>query len=177
DVATAKPNPPVINNADGNREIFLYDYAQRRTFQLTNTRHVLKTASPSPTPTPTVDPATIQIEISNNQPMLSFNPGTNTYTIVFTSNAPVSPKDFDGVDPGSPTNTDMNQEIWTYQFTVSGAVNLADGADIPYEDLSTGPFTRITNTPASRAPSAGSSSAFPFVAFDNRAASISDNGD
>ena len=185
DVATAKPNPPVINNADGNREIFLYDYAQRRTFQLTNTRHVLKAASPTPTPTaspsptatPTVDPATIQIEISNNQPMLSFNPGTNTYTIVFSSNAPVSPKDFNGVDPGAPTNTDMNQEIWTYQFTVSGAVDLADGGDIPYEDLSQGPFTRITNTPASRAPSAGSSSTFPFVAFDNRDASISDNGD
>src|SRR6185503_14963043 len=191
DAATLKLGQTLANkspdNTDGNREIFLYDYAQRRIFQITNTKHVLKTASPSPSPSPSASPAAspsgtpdftnIQIEISNNQPMLSFNPGTNTYTIVFSSNAPVTPKNFDGIDPGAPTNTDMNQEIWTYQFTVSGAVNLSDGGDIPYEDLTTGPFTRITNTPASRAPSAGSSSAFPFVAFDNRAASISDNGD
>src|SRR4029079_9989219 len=38
------------NNADGNREIFLIDYAQRRIFQLTNTNNVQKPpASPSPT--------------------------------------------------------------------------------------------------------------------------------
>ena len=30
------------NNADGNNEIFLLDYAQRRIFQITNTRHVPK---------------------------------------------------------------------------------------------------------------------------------------
>jgi hypothetical protein len=28
------------NNADGNREIFLLDYAQRRIFQITNTKNV-----------------------------------------------------------------------------------------------------------------------------------------
>ena len=35
-VATVNPN-----NADGNREIFLFDYAQRRIYQITNTRNVL----------------------------------------------------------------------------------------------------------------------------------------
>jgi len=35
------------NNADGNRELFLADYAQRRIFQLTNTKNV---ANPAPSP-------------------------------------------------------------------------------------------------------------------------------
>ena len=44
-------------NADGNREIFLFDYAQRRIFQLTNTKNVQKPpASPTPTPTPAASP-------------------------------------------------------------------------------------------------------------------------
>ncbi|MDQ5844632.1 MAG: hypothetical protein M3539_04980, partial [Acidobacteriota bacterium] len=92
------------NNGDGNYELFLFDYAQRRIFQLTNTKNVTKapasptpTPSPaaSPTPTPTAtpaDPAQVQIEISNKDPMISFEPvlvgGTRVYTIVFTSNAP-----------------------------------------------------------------------------------------
>ena len=33
-------NPNARNNEDGNREIFLVDYAQRRIFQITNTRNV-----------------------------------------------------------------------------------------------------------------------------------------
>jgi uncharacterized protein (TIGR03437 family) len=188
DVSTLKPtqtiNTKSPDNLDGNREIFLYDYAQRRIFQITNTKSVAKpTATPSPTASPTATPSpapldftNIQIEVSNLRPMISFQPGTNTYTIVFSSNAPVTPAFFDGVDPGAPANADFNQEIWIYQFTIAGAVNLADGADIPYEDLSGGPFTRITNTPASRAPSAGSTTAAPFFADDNRDASISDDG-
>ena len=115
------------------------------------------------------------------EPVLSA--GNRTYTIVFSSNAPVTPALFDGTDPGAPTNTDMNTEIWTYQFTVPDAVNLAEGADIAFQDLSTGTFTRITNTPASRAPSAGTPTGCfadlgcqPFYADDNREASISDDG-
>lgn len=192
DVSTLKPTQTTKapNNTDGNREVFLYDYAQRRIFQLTNTRSVVRptaTPSPSPSPSPTASPTAsptpspidftnVLIEISNNRPQLSFQPSTNTFTIVFSSNAPVTPALFDGTDPGAPTNTDMNQEVWIYQFTVSGPVNLADGADIPYEDLSAGTFTRITNTPASRPPSAGSTTAAPFVADDNRDASLSDDG-
>src|SRR5688572_20586478 len=35
-------NPNARNNEDGNREIFLVDYAQRRIFQITNTKNVPK---------------------------------------------------------------------------------------------------------------------------------------
>src|SRR5438128_7247888 len=51
DIATEKT--AARNNQDGNREIFLYDYAQRRIFQLTDTKSVLNPASsPSPSPSP-----------------------------------------------------------------------------------------------------------------------------
>jgi uncharacterized protein (TIGR03437 family) len=70
----------------------------------------------------------------------------------------------------------MNTELWTYQFTVPEVADLSQGADIPFQDLSTGPFTRITNTPASRPPIAGSTTVAPFVADDNRDATISDDG-
>jgi uncharacterized protein (TIGR03437 family) len=88
----------------------------------------------------------------------------------------VTPAFFDGTDPGAPANTDMNMELWTYQFTVPEVADLSQGADIPFEDLSTGTFNRITNTPASRAPIAGSTTTAPFVADDNRDATISDDG-
>ncbi|MDX6575989.1 MAG: hypothetical protein QOE96_1942, partial [Blastocatellia bacterium] len=116
DIATEKTT--TRNNQDGNRELFLFDYAQRRIFQLTNTRSVLNPpGSPSPTPSPSpspsvspsptasptptpVDPSSVAIDISNNAPMISLEPqlvaGQRTYTIVFSSNAPVSPASFDG---------------------------------------------------------------------------------
>lgn len=205
DSATLKPGETASTksptNTDGNTEIFLYDYAQRRVFQLTNTKAVLNpssspTASPSPSPspspsvspsaspTPTASPtpvsfSSIKIDIQNKRPMISADPalsgGLRTYTIVFSSNAP-NPQNFDGTDPGTPTNTDMNMELWTYQFTVSEVADLSQGADIPFQDLSTGPFTRITNTPASRPPLPGSTTQAPFVADDNRDATISDDG-
>ena len=49
DVATEKT--PTRNNADGNREIFLLDYAQRRIFQITDTKNV-------PNPPSTASPTT-----------------------------------------------------------------------------------------------------------------------
>src|SRR5437763_10652879 len=187
--------------------IFLIDFSRSRIFKIINKCIVLKTPgtpalspiprpipspcfspSPSPTvsPTPPVDePTNTQIEISNNRPMISVEPilsgGNRTYTIVFSSNAPVTPANFDGTDPGAPTNTDMNQEIWTYQFTVADTANLSSGADLGPIDLTTGTFKRITNTPASRAPSPGGAASngapfSPFIADDNRDATISDNG-
>src|SRR5712691_9288010 len=56
DIATEKTASR--NNADGNREIFLLDYAQRRIFQITNTTNAQKipSASPTPTPTPSASP-------------------------------------------------------------------------------------------------------------------------
>ena len=56
--AAGNPNPNARNNEDGNREIFLIDYAQRRVFQITNTKNVPKaTATPTPTPTPSPSPS------------------------------------------------------------------------------------------------------------------------
>ena len=193
DIATEKT--ATRHNQDGNREIFLFDYAQRRIFQLTDTKSVVKTGSPTPSPSPSpspsvsptasptptpVDNSNVAIEISNNRPMISLEPllvaGQRTYTIVFSSNAPVTPASFDGTDPGAPTNTDMNQEIWTYQFTVADTADLTSGAEVGPIDLTTGTFARVTDTAASRAPTAGTTLAPPFVADDNRDASISDNG-
>ncbi|HKO63554.1 MAG TPA: hypothetical protein VJV03_20490, partial [Pyrinomonadaceae bacterium] len=192
-VATDNPN-----NADGNREIFLADYAQRKIFQLTNTKNVPKpAASPSPTPTPSpspsptaspapapADPTQVQIEVSNNRPMITFAPtpivggpsaGKLIYTIVFSSNA-VNP-----LDPGTnPSSTDANQEVWILQLapaTNLTEAELASGAEFS-EDLFTGStFRQLTNTTASRPPTAGAVGMAPFVADDNREAFISDNGD
>lgn len=202
DIATEKT--ATRNNTDGNREIFLYDYAQRRIFQLTDTRSVLNppgspsptpspspspSVSPSPSPSPTASPTptpidliNVAIEVSNNQPQISLEgtipvAGQHTYTIVFNSNAPVSPASFDGTNPGGTIATDMNTEIWTYKFTVPDVASLSSGAEVGPIDLTTiGTFTRITNTPASAAPVAASSTSFPRVADDNRDASISDDG-
>jgi uncharacterized protein (TIGR03437 family) len=185
-VATVNPN-----NADGNREIFLLDYAQRRIFQITNTRNVLKasgtptptptpspSASPTPTPAPTpADPTLVDVEISNNRPMISFEPplvgGKRVYTIVFSSNAP-SPASFDGTGSAA-LSADANQEIWTYQLPAVTDLDLTTGDDVSV-DLLSGTYTQITSTPASRAPSAGASGLLPFVADDNREAAINDDG-
>lgn len=196
DVATEKT--AARNNADGNREIFLADYAQRRVFQITDTKNVPKptpsptptpspspspTVSPSPTPTPVptpADPTQVQIEISNNRPMITYAPalsdGSRVFTIVFSSNAPVTPENFDGVDTGGVLAADGNQEIWIYQLPPVTDVSLSSGADLPLQDLTAGTFTRITDTPASRLPTPGATNIAPFVADDNRSAMISDNG-
>lgn len=185
------------NNADGNREIFLLDYAQRRIFQLTNTRNVLKpppSPTPTPTPTPTPSPAPsptptpgptpadtslVQIEISNNQPIISFEPalvgGQRFYQIVFSSNAP-NPANFDGTGSAA-LSADANQEIWVYLVPAVTDLSLTSGEEVPFLDLSTGTFQQITNTTASRTPTAGSLGVSPFVADDNREAVISDNGE
>ena len=197
DIATEKT--ATRNNQDGNREIFLFDYAQRRVFQLTDTKSVLNPpGSPSPTPSPSPSPSVspspspsatppaveltdVAIEVSNNRPIITLEgtvpvAGQHTYTIVFSSNAPVSPASFDGTNPGGTVATDMNQEIWTYQFTVADTADLSSGAEVGPVDLTAGTFKQITNTPASAAPVAGSTTSAPRVADDNREASISDDG-
>lgn len=190
DVATEKNGR---NNADGNREIFLADYAQRRIFQITNTRHVpnptsspsptpTPSASPSPTPTPSPTPANltlVKIEIDNRSPMISLAPvpsagGQRVYTIVFSSNAP-DPGNFDGSEGN--LAADGNSEIWIYQLPAVTDVDLTLGAELIRQDLTVGgTFKRVTNTPASRLPTPGSSSAAPFFADDNREPAISDDG-
>ena len=79
------------NNADGNREIFLYDYAQRRIFQITNTKNVPNPASDAESDSDT-EPNTdaesdthaqprhrrirllAKVEIDNRSPMISLAP-------------------------------------------------------------------------------------------------------
>src|SRR5215208_6214760 len=198
DVATEKNESR--NNADGNREIFLADYAQRRIFQITNTKNVANpapsptptpspTASPSPTPTPIplpADPTLVKIEIDNRSPMISLEPvlsaGVRVYTIVFSSNAP-DPENFDGTTEGT-LATDGNSEIWIYQLRAVPDVDLTLGADLPLLDLTTGgTFKQVTITttpsavPRPGKPSVnGNPAVAPFFADDNREPAISDDG-
>jgi hypothetical protein len=193
DVATEKT--ATRNNADGNREIFLADYAQRRIFQITNTRNVQimnppasptptpsPTPSPSPTPTPAPTPADrtqVKIEIDNRSPMISLAPalvgGVRNYIIVFSSNAP-DPGLFNGTD-STALDADANSEIWIYRVPAVADVDLTLGADLPLQDLAAGSFEPVTiDTPASRPPQPGSANNTPFFADDNREPTISDNG-
>src|SRR4029078_9822787 len=73
----ATENP---RNADGNIEIFLWDYAQRRIFQITDTKDLLF----SPSGVNTQD--NIRVEIINTRPTIS-NDGK---WIVFSSNASIA---------------------------------------------------------------------------------------
>ena len=194
-------NPNARNNEDGNREIFLLDYAQRRIFQLTNTKNIQKPpASPTPTPTPTATPtptpgatptptpvptppdlSLVKIEISNNHPVISLEPalagGKRIYTIVFSSNAP-DPKNFDGIETTALTsdpNNGWNQEIWIYQLPEFDDVfDLSNGDEVPYADLTGGVFRPVTNTAPSRPLRTGVNP--PDVVDDNREAAISDDG-
>ncbi|HEV2827158.1 MAG TPA: hypothetical protein VGW76_06100 [Pyrinomonadaceae bacterium] len=204
DVATEKiptknpdgtTNPSARNNEDGNREIFLIDYAQRRIFQITNTRNVQKIpASPTPTPTPTPTPSPgasptptpvptppdltqVKIEISNNRPVITLEPalvsGKRIYTIVFSSNAP-DPRNFDGADSAALT-ANANQELWIYQLpAIDDQFDLTAGDEIPFEPLAAGTFRQITDTTPSRPLLA--TVTVPDVIDDNREATISDDG-
>jgi uncharacterized protein (TIGR03437 family) len=162
------------NNADGNREIFLFDYAQRRIFQITNTTSTRNnTAQPDfPAATPT-DRSNVLVEVSNNRPVLS----NNSRWIIFSSNA-ATPASFDGNDATNRAalEADGNQEMWLYFVPNPPAAVLTDGSDVqPVFPLSGGEFTQLTNTPASRLPTRGTASVAPFVADDNRNASSNDN--
>jgi hypothetical protein len=167
------------NNEDGNREIFLIDYAQRRIFQITDTKSALKDATKPP-----IDPATpndfsnITVEVSNNKPMIS-NDGR---WIVFSSNAS-TPGKFDGNEAANKTAllADGNQELFLYKVPQVTTVDLSSGADIPFTELAVSTnFTPVTQgTPASRVPQAGTATSAPFVADDNRDATVVtiDDGD
>lgn len=174
-VATVNPR-----NADRNVEIFLFDYAQRRIFQLTDTKVVL---------IDTDEPITfdnVRVEITNTRPVIS-NDGK---WIAFSSNATTStpktpdatnPSSFDGnaytdADGDNPLTLDANLEMWVYQIPTYTPADLTTGEEIPYTALDTGSFTRITNTPASQLPVPGTKTTGAFVADDNHDASINDDG-
>ncbi|HEV2914305.1 MAG TPA: hypothetical protein VGX92_13590 [Pyrinomonadaceae bacterium] len=161
------------NNADGNREIFLFDYAQRRIFQITNTTSTrVDTTKPDFLPDSPQNRSNVIIEVTNNRPVIS----NNGRWIVFSSNA-LTPASFDGNNAANRAAlaADGNQELFLYFVPGAPAAALESGADVAFFDLANGEFTRLTNTPASRVPTAGSATASPFVADDNRDASVNDN--
>ncbi len=179
DIATENPR-----NSDGNREIFLFDYAQRRIFQITDTKSLLTDPAGATTTN------NVKVEIANLRPVIS-NDGR---WIVFGSNATTSipptpttagmingtnPGNFDAnsftVPSGNPLTSDGNTEIWLYQIPATSPVDLRTGAEIPFVNLNGGSFTQVTNTPASRLPTPGSTTRPPVIADDNRSASVSDD--
>ncbi|MEJ7615764.1 MAG: hypothetical protein WKF30_02040 [Pyrinomonadaceae bacterium] len=178
------------NNEDGNREIFLFDYAQRRIFQLTVTESALITpTTPTPTPTPAATPTPVpsptpvpgnrvEIEVSNNRPAISYD----GKWIAFNSNAP-NPASLDANEAANRLalgTTDANQEIFIYRIPDTTDVDLSSGLDVPKVNLDAGTFTRLTNTLASRPPQPGSLNSAgqilaPFIAFDNRSVAMNDD--
>ncbi|MFN2482173.1 MAG: hypothetical protein ABR554_12020, partial [Pyrinomonadaceae bacterium] len=176
-LATAAPaGQTVPGNADGNREIFLFDFAQRRIFQLTDTKSALKSATVAEADRFKND--NILVEVSNNRPAIS----RDGRWIVFSSNAS-TPFSFDGDAQANEDalKADGNQELFLYRVPDVAAASLTSG-DLPaYTNLRQNAFTRATDTPASRLPRAGVGNPpslvnAPFVADDNRDASINDDG-
>ncbi|HEV2801021.1 MAG TPA: hypothetical protein VGW12_11020 [Pyrinomonadaceae bacterium] len=174
DLATIPPGQTTreVNNADGNREIFLFDYAQRRIFQLTSTTSARKDATaPAINPTTPTNFNNIAVEVSNNRPYIS----RDGRWIVFSSNAD-TPFNFDGDANRTALQADGNQEIFLYRIPDVMAADLRSGVDAGYINLRQNAFTRITNTPASRLPVAGTASSASIVADDNRVAQTNDRG-
>ena len=158
----ATENP---RNADGNIEIFLWDYAQRRIFQITDTKDLLF----SPSGVNTQD--NIRVEIINTRPTIS-NDGK---WIVFSSNASVAypgdathppiisstnPGMFDAnafsaatptptptpspspsptaspTPPANPLTNDGNLEIWFYHIpNYPDVPDLSAGDEVPFTNL------------------------------------------
>ncbi len=184
--ATGQTTQRGRNNEDGNREIFLFDYAQRRIFQITDTRSVRTDRAGSFT-----NLSNISIEVSNNRPQIS-NDGrfiVFTSNAVITNNAQASPARFDGETTGSDTALaeDGNQEIFLYRIPDVPAADLTSGAEPAAVNLGctsaqvdngtcAARFTRVTNTPASARPRPGTATSAPFVADDNRVPAINDDG-
>src|SRR5687767_2096485 len=167
----ATDNP---RNADNNVEVFLWDYAQRRIFQITNTKSVLNNHFGDPTM-----PSNIRVEIGNRRPMIS-NDGrwiafsSNAYPTPPCTTAGTNPGDFDGnactnpvptptpTPTGTPTPTpsplpsptatpdnnplisDANTEIWLYEIPAYGPADMTSGEELPVTNLSGGAFIRVT---------------------------------
>ncbi|HEX3557961.1 MAG TPA: hypothetical protein VHU19_02080 [Pyrinomonadaceae bacterium] len=170
DIATERT--AARNNADGNSEIFLFDYAQRRIFQITNTKNALINTGASP-----IDPTNIDVRVVNLRPVMSHD----GRFIVFISNAysdaspALSPANFDGNANAAALHTDGNTEIFIYQIPQAPEVDLTSGTEVAPVDLSTGTMTRITFTPASALPRPGATNVTPFFALDNDAPAVNDD--
>ncbi len=174
----ATDNP---RNSDGNREIFLFDYAQRRIFQITDTKSVLTDT----TKDPTFD--NIKVDITNSRPVISNNGrwiafGSNATTSTPAAPNTTNPGNFDAntfttMTGTNPLTTDGNTEIWLYQVPAAPTVSdLSAGDEIAATNLASGTFTRVTNSPTSRNPVSGSTTNLPLIADDNHDVSIDDMG-
>ncbi len=161
------------NNADGNHEIFLFDYAQRRIFQITNTTSVLKDAT-----RPAVDSTNIDVAVVNLQPSLS----RDGKWIVFASNAysdadlSASPKNFAGATHAAALKADGNTEIFIYRIPDVADVNLSQGTEVASVDLTTNTPQRVTFTAASSTPRPATANSPASFALDNYAPSVNDDG-
>lgn len=173
DIATYNPR-----NSDGNREIFLFDYAQRRIFQITDTKRALIDSNESPT-----EDSNIKVDIVSYQPVIS-NDGL---WISFSSNATTStsaspnstnPGDFDGNDVANTPllQQDANLEIWLYQLPAFSSIDLTTGTIPAFVDLSIGSFIQVTNSDTTQLPSQGTENTPPIIAADNNEPSIDDTG-
>ena len=160
------------NNADGNAEIFLFDYAQRRIFQITNTKNALKDAAASP-----IDSANIDVRIVNLKPVISHDGRwiafiSNAYS---DANTALTPKDFNGQANAAALKLDGNTEIWLYQIPAVTAVDLSSGAEVTPVDLTAGTMTRVTSTPANAKPEPGTAIIAPTFSRDNDAPALNDD--
>ena len=197
-LATVNPR-----NADNNNEIFLFDYAQRQIFQITDTKSVLFNPNAS-SPTFT----NVRVEINNTRPVISRDgkwiafssnatdayPGNGTIPPVtgttnpgsFNGNAFSSPTPTPTASPSpsvtptpsaNPLTNDANLEIWLYQIPAySPVADLSAGDEIPFVNLAGGSFLQVTNTLPSQLPQAATSTSGAFIADDNHDASINNDG-
>jgi uncharacterized protein (TIGR03437 family) len=163
------------NNADGNQEIFLFDYAQRRIFQITNTKSALKDTAKS-----SVDATNIDVLVVNLQPVIS----RDGKFIVFQSNAYIdanaalSPKNFDGQANAAALKLDGNTEIFVYALPAFPEVaDLSLGTEVAPVDLAAGTMTRVTTTPTTAVPRpATGTNVTAFFALDNYGPVVNDDG-
>lgn len=172
-IATYNPR-----NSDGNREIFLLDYAQRHIFQLTDTKSALKDINTSSTQQSNilVEVLSYRPTISNDGRYIAF--GSNATTSTPSNPNNTSPKNFDGNSSGTAEmlQQDGGTELWLYQIPAYQSVSLTTG-DVPtFVDLGAGAITQATNTLPSRFPAPGTTTAAPVIADDNRNPSINDDG-
>ncbi|MFL6337463.1 MAG: hypothetical protein ACJ754_29535 [Pyrinomonadaceae bacterium] len=176
DIATNRTE--ARNNADGNQEIFLFDYAQRRVYQITDTKSALKDTAKTP-----ADPLNIDVVVVNLHPVLS----RDGKFIVFISNAysdanpSLSPKQFVGQDNVAALKADGNTEIFIYAVPdVPPVSDLSAGTEVPEVNLASGTMTRVTTTPATALPRPASGTATaPVTAFfsrDNDNPIVNDDG-